>query len=370
MNFHKDTTCSRTTGWVTSEYYYWHDTQNWCGFLEPSTTLQPGLHFENPETKRRIQNLVQVSGLDEHLRALKPQPVNDEIIRLVHPQTHIDHIRGVCESGGGDSGSLTAVGPASLEIANLAVGGVLAAIDALYSNIINNAYILCRPPGHHALPNLAMGFCVYANAAIGIKYAQQQYGVGKVVTLDWDVHHGNGTEAIFIDDPNTLTISMHQDNLYPPDSGNINQPAGGISNINIPLPAGSGSGAYRSAFEKIVMPAIDRFQPDLVVIPSGFDSCALDPLGRQMLTSDDYRWMTKQLMFMAEKYCKGKLLACHEGGYSATYAPYCGIAVLEELSGASKFFEDPYKNIVSNYGGQDLSYDQEKAIERVENAYL
>ncbi|MFT5503924.1 MAG: acetoin utilization deacetylase AcuC-like enzyme, partial [Gammaproteobacteria bacterium] len=190
MQFHTDTNCAHRTGWVTSELYYWHDTQNWAGFLEPGLTLQPGVHFENPETKRRLQGLVEATNFSTHLYPLRPEPASDEVIRLVHPQSHIDHVAEVCASGGGDIGQLTPGGPASLDIARLAVGGVTAAMDQVISGGWDNAYVLCRPPGHHALADLAMGFCIFANAAIGVKYAQKNYGLKRIATVDWDVHHG------------------------------------------------------------------------------------------------------------------------------------------------------------------------------------
>ncbi len=367
---HKNSTCKRTTGLVASELYFWHDTMNWCGFFEPTMTLQPGEHFENPETKRRMQNLLQAMGLWDHLQLMAPDAASNDVIGFVHPQSHIDHLTAVCASGGGDTGALTPAGPASLDIARMAVGGVIVAVDAVMAGDVDNAYVLCRPPGHHALPELAMGFCLFANAAIGIRHAQKQHGVTRVATVDWDVHHGNGTEAIFLDDPSVLTISLHQTNLFPPDSGGTDVKGAGNSNLNIPLPPGSGSGAYREAFERVVIPALENFEPELIVIPCGFDASALDPLGIQMLASEDFRWMTRQVMAVADKHCSGRIVATHEGGYSATYVPYCGLAVVEELSGASNQFEDPFQDFVENYGGQALSNDQAAAIEQAHKAYF
>ncbi|MCR9140168.1 MAG: class II histone deacetylase [Alphaproteobacteria bacterium] len=373
MHFHSDTTCTRRTGWVTSELYYWHDTQNWCGFLEPGLTLQPGVHFENPETKRRFHGLVEATEFAPHLHPLRPRPASDETIRLVHPQSHIDRVAAVCASGGGDTGQLTPGGPASLDIARLAVGGVTAAVDKVIAGDWDNAYVLCRPPGHHALPEMAMGFCIFANAAIGVKHAQKEHGIKRIATIDWDVHHGNGTEAIFYDDPSVLSISLHQDNLFPPDSGPIEAMGEGDgkgANLNIPLPPGSGSGAYRKAFEELVLPALDRFKPEMIFIPSGFDSCALDPLGMQMLASPDYAWMTARLMEVADKHAKGRIIVTHEGGYSAIYVPYCGLAVLETLSGASATLEDPMAEFIAAYGGQDITPDQSKLIQSVKEAFF
>lgn len=373
MQFHAKTTCAKRTGWVTSELYYWHDTQNYCGFFEPSTTIQPGLHFENPETKRRFHGLVEALELAPHLHALRPHVATDAEINMVHPQSHIDHIAQVCASGGGDSGELTPVGPASLDIARLAVGGVLDAVDKVIEGEWDNAYVLCRPPGHHAEPTRARGFCLFANAALGAKHAQQKHGLKKIATVDWDVHHGNGSEAVFYDDPSVLTISLHQNRLYPADSGDYTDMGKGDgegTNLNIPLPPGSGSGAYRAAFEQLVIPALEAFQPEMIFVPSGFDSCALDPLGMQMLSSQDYAWMTARLMEVADKYAKGRIVVTHEGGYSATYVPYCGLATLEVLSGADATFKDPFAAVVAAYGGQDLSGDQKQLIDNVKQAFF
>ncbi|MDK3018888.1 class II histone deacetylase [Pseudodonghicola flavimaris] len=366
-------TVTRRTGWVTAEHFYWHDTQNWAGFLEPSMVVQPGQHFENPETKRRMQAMVEVTGLAPLLVPFRPEPVEDAALTVIHPQSYLEHLKAVCASGGGDAGQLTPVGPASYQIAQLAVGGVLQAVDAVFTGEVDNAYVLCRPPGHHAMPDLAMGFCLFANAALGIKHAQATYGIERIATVDWDVHHGNGTQAIFYDDPSVLTISLHQDNLFPPDSGAIDETGSGAGagvNLNIPLPPGSGSGAYREAFEKIVLPALEAFKPQAIFVPSGFDASALDPLGIMMLSSEDYRWMMRQVLAVADKHCEGRVIVTHEGGYSATYVPYCGLAVVEEMCGVSETLTDPFHIHVANYGGQALSPDQARAVEAARAAYF
>lgn len=355
----------RRTGWVTHELYFWHDTLHWCGFLEPGLSVQPGVHFENPETKRRMKNLVEVAGLDADLVPLRPTEIDDELLLTVHTPEHLAHLERICGAGGGDMGQLTPGGPASYAIARMAVGGVVRAFDAVLTGEVDNAYVLCRPPGHHATQDLAMGFCLLANAAIGIRHAQRSHGIRKVVTIDWDVHHGNGTQAIFYDDPDVLTISLHQDNLFPPDSGSIEERgtgAGTGSAINIPLPPGSGSGAYRHAFEEIVIPAVEAFGPEMIVLPSGYDASALDPLGIMMLSSDDYRWMTQQALALADRHCGGRVVATHEGGYSPTYVPYCGLAVLEAMSGCRTALDDPFLPHVQGYGGQAMSNDQAAAI--------
>lgn len=368
--YHDNTTCTRRVGFVTSELYFWHDTLNWNGYYEPSMTMQPGEHYENAETKRRMLNLVQAVGLSDHLTTIRPRAASDDVINMVHPQSHIEHIANLCASGGGDAGGQTPVGPASLDIARLAVGGVIKAVDAVMAGELDNAYVLCRPPGHHALPDQAMGFCLFANAAIGIKHAQKQHDITRVAVVDWDVHHGNGTEAIFLDDPSVLTISLHQDRLFPLNSGGVDATGAEGKNLNIPLPAGSGSGAYREAIERVVVPALDTFKPELIVLPCGFDASAMDPLGVQMLSSEDFRWMTRQMLKAADRHCNGRVIVTHEGGYSATYVPYCGLAVLEEMSGASSTFHDPFTDEIMNYGGQDLQPHQKEALERAYQAHF
>lgn len=358
------TTALRRTGWIAAEHFFWHHTQSWAGLHEPSLIIQPGTHFENAETKRRFKNLVEAIGFNEKLHSLAFDPATDDSLLSVHTRAHIDNMHKICAQGGGLAGDSTVVGRSSEEIARLAAGAVLSATNAILDRHIDNAYILCRPPGHHAEKDRAMGFCLYANAALGVKQAQKR-GMKKVATVDWDVHHGNGTESIFYDDPNVLSISLHQDNLYPPSSGAVADRGKGDgegSNINIPLPPGSGSGAYRHAFEQIVLPALRAFEPDMLFLPCGFDACALDPLGVMMLSSKDYAWMTRQIIEIADKYCAGRVLVTHEGGYSEFYVPFCGLAVLEVLTGADSGVEDPFADHIANYGGQDLKEQEREAV--------
>jgi acetoin utilization deacetylase AcuC-like enzyme len=189
-----------------------------------------------------------------------------------------------------------------------------------------------------------MGSCLLANIAIGVRALQARGALGRVAVVDWDVHHGNGTEAIFFDDPSVLTISIHQDRLYPAATGGIDSRGKGAGegfNINVPLPPGSGRAAYLRTMEKIVLPALARFAPDFIICACGFDASALDPLGRMLLTSADFGAMTAMLMDAARQYCGDRLVLCHEGGYSATYVPFCGAAVIETLLGGPSAVEDP-----------------------------
>jgi acetoin utilization deacetylase AcuC-like enzyme len=258
------------------------------------------------------------------------------------------------------------MGHGSYEIARLAVGGTMAALDAVLAGTVKNAYALTRPPGHHALADQAMGFCLFGNIAVAVKRAMAEKRVGRVAIVDWDVHHGNGTQAAFLSDPDVLTISMHQETLFPPASGLLGERgegAGEGANLNIPLPAGCGDGAYLAVFEQIVMPALHRFRPDLIVIASGLDASGVDPLGRMMVTAEGYRRMTRLLMAAADDLCGGRIIASHEGGYAATYVPYCGLAIIEELSGIRTTIKDRWGILMAEWGGQDLVPHQQRAID-------
>lgn len=234
---------------------------------------------------------------------------------------------------------------------------------------VQNGYSLTRPPGHHARPSEGMGFCIFANAAIAIREMQKKYGLEKIAVVDWDAHHGNGTEEIFYDDPSVLTISLHQDNLFPLDSGGMECRGAGRGegyNINVPLPPGSGKGAYRACLDRIVLPALFAYRPQLIVVTSGFDACGLDPLARLMLNSDVYREMTQKLMAAANDLCGGRIAMTHEGGYSRAYAPFCGLAVMETLAGRKTGVVDPFNDYIGSFGGQGLQPHQESLIKQAE----
>lgn len=313
-----------TTGFVFHELYLWHNTGNAAMVFPSSLTVQPGEHVENPETKRRLKNLLDASGMTEHLVSLKPRPATEDELARVHTRDHIAKIRTMSDAGGGDASVFTPFGQGSFEIAQLAAGGAIVAIEAVLSGQVDNAYALTRPPGHHALPDLGMGFCLFANIPVAIQHARAMHGLGRVAVVDWDVHHGNGTQACFYEDPETLTISIHQDNLFPADSGSLDERGAGAGfghNINVPLPPGSGDGAYFDAIQRVVLPALEKFAPDLIVVACGFDAGATDPLGRMMVSANGFRQMMSWVKGAAQTLCGGKVLVVHEGGYSAIASP-------------------------------------------------
>ncbi|KQT63970.1 MULTISPECIES: class II histone deacetylase [unclassified Aureimonas] len=353
------------TGWNFHELYLWHETGNAAGLFPPGLTIEPGQHFENAETKRRFRNLMEVSGLLDRLTPISSVEIDAEDLALVHDRAYVERIRAMSAERGGDASPLTPFGAGSYEIACKAVGGTTAVMDAVLKGEIANGYALVRPPGHHAEPEVGMGFCLFANIPLAIAKLKPVHGFSRVATVDWDVHHGNGTQAVFYDDPSVLTISLHQDRLYPHASGLREERGTGAGegyNINVPLPAGSGHGAYLAAFERVVLPALRRYRPDLIVVPSGFDAAAVDPLGRMMLHSGTYREMTRLLMEAADELCGGRLAMSHEGGYSSSYVPYCGLAVMEQLSGWRSAVDDPFLPVFQAYEGQTLRPHQEAEI--------
>lgn len=353
------------TGWNFHELYLWHDTGNAAQFFPAGLTIEPGEHAENAGTKRRFRNLMEVSGLTEKLVSVKSEPVDEDDLALFHTREYIRGIRALSDARGGDASYLTPFGAGSYEIACLAAGGTCSLMDNVLSGNIDNGYALVRPPGHHAESDKGLGFCLFGNIPIAILKNRKKHRFDRVATVDWDVHHGNGTQAAFWTDPGVLTISIHQERLYPPDSGDREERGAGAGfgyNLNIPLPAGSGHGAYIAAFEQVVLPALALYKPDLIVVPSGFDASGADPLGRMMLHSNTYREMTRLLMEAANDLCAGRLVMSHEGGYSAAYVPYCGLAVMEQLSGIRTHIDDPFLPLFQDYRGQELCRWQQDAI--------
>ncbi|MDJ0926880.1 MAG: class II histone deacetylase [Gammaproteobacteria bacterium] len=357
------------TGFVHHELFMWHNTGNFAGVMPFGNPVQPYEHVENPETKRRIKNLLDVSGMTGKLVPIEPRPATEEELLRFHTKDHIEKIQSLNESFGVDAGFFTPMGRGSYEIALLSAGGVIEAVDAVLSDRVDNAYALVRPPGHHALPDLAMGFCLFGNAVIAGKHALDVKGLERIAYVDWDVHHGNGTQAGFYDDPRALTISVHQDNCFPPDSGHlseIGEGAGEGFNINVPLPPGSGNGAYEATFDRVVLPALRRYKPELIIVPSGFDAGAHDPLGRMMVTGGEYRSLTRKMMRVADEVCDGRLVLCHEGGYNAPTVPFYALAVIEALSGVDSGVEDPFDPLLSVMGQQELQPHQDALIRQAE----
>lgn len=356
------------TGFLWHERYMWHSTGIAAGQIPAGGFVEPDNHVESVPSKRRFRNLVEVTELVDHLVPLKPRYATEEELLRFHTASYVAEVKRQSDLGFGDGGELAPIGPDSYDIARLSAGGCIVALDAVLDGSVANAYALNRPPGHHAEADRGRGFCLFANVVIAALHGFAERGLARIATFDWDVHHGNGAQKAFYDRADVLTISVHQDNYYPQDSGAIDERGAGAglgANINIPLPAGAGHGAYIETVKRVVIPALERFKPDILIVPSGFDACAMDPLGRQMCTSETYREMTTMLMQAADSLCGGRLLMCHEGGYSQVYVPWCGLATLETLSGHRTEAVDPYlENFLATLGQQDLQPWQTAVIDQ------
>ena len=338
------------TGWNFHELYLWHDTGAAAQFFPAGLTIEPGEHAENAATKRRFKNLMEVSGLTDQLVSLKSTPMTEDDLARFHTRDYIRRIKAESDHRGGDASPLTPFGRGSYEIACLAAGGTFAVMDAVLSGTIDNGYALVRPPGHHAESAKGMGFCLFGNVAVAVMHAQAVHGVGRVATVDWDVHHGNGTEACFYDRADTLTISLHQENCFPPDQGRPDARGKGRGegfNLNISLLPGGGHQAYMDAFDLLVTPALRAFKPEIIVVASGLDANAFDPLARMQAHSETFRSLASKTKAIAAELCDGRLLAAHEGGYSEGYVPFCGLAVIEEFSGHRTPVQDPFLDILT-----------------------
>ena len=361
-----------TTAFFHDERCLWHTTGEAVLVMPVGGWLQPpagGGHAESPETKRRFKALLDVSGLGARVAQHSAPEATEEDLLRVHAREYLERFKSASDAGGGEEGLFAPFGPGSYEIAKLSAGLAKRAVSDVLSGAFRNAYSLSRPPGHHCLPDGAMGFCLLANIPIAIEAAKAEHGLEKVAVLDWDVHHGNGTQAIYYDRPDVLTISIHQDNCFPPGSGGAEERGaggGGGYNVNVPLPPGSGHETYLHAVRRVAVPALERFEPDLVMIASGLDANAADPLARQMLYGGSYREMTRLVMEAAEGLCGGRLVAVHEGGYAESTVPFCGLAVVETLSGVRTAVEDPFEELfAAQQPGERMLHFQRHLIDEM-----
>ncbi len=355
------------TGFVCDERYFWVEQ----GPAVPLARFdQPLEAWDSPEGKRRMLTLLDASGL---LAQLKPIPARlasaDELTRF-HGSNYVARVKELSDGDGGSVGEQANVTPGSYDILALAVGGCMAAVDGVLSGEVDNAFAFVRPAGHHAERDRGRGFCIFGNTALAVMHARSVHGLGRVAVVDWDVHHGNGTQSAFYENPDVLTISIHQDRRYPQDSGGLEETGAGDgvgANINVPLPAGSGHGAYVETLSKVVVPALRAFRPELIVIACGFDANGFDPLGRMMCHSETYRQMTGALMALAADMCAGRLVVCLEGGYSPGYMPYCCLAVVETLAGIRTEVEDVRGVHLAGVAGQALQPHQADVIASAAN---
>ncbi|QCL93122.1 histone deacetylase family protein [Agrobacterium tumefaciens] len=282
-------------------------------FLEHITP--PG-HPERPDRLRSLNIALEHPNFERLERKEAPQ-ANEDAVLLAHPEEHLLAVMRQIPQEDGEINRIEAdtyASPKSLQAALTGIGAAMAAVDDVFTGAADNVFVAARPPGHHAETAKAMGFCLFNNVAIAARHAQKKHGAERVAIIDWDVHHGNGTQDIFWDDTSVLFCSTHQMPLYPW-SGDKNETGAKNNIVNAPLSPNTGSDHFREAFKSRVLPAIADFSPDLILISAGFDAHHRDPLAQINLVGEDFDWATGRLLEMADKYASNRVVSLLEGGY-------------------------------------------------------
>ncbi len=277
----------------------------------------PG-HPENASRLNAIEDELEEAGIKEKLTLIAPRSVKDTWILKAHTREYLETVKRAHEEGlrllpTGD----TPFSPRSLETARLAAGGLLEACDQVMAGNVNNAFVAARPPGHHATRGKGMGFCVFGNVGIAAKYLQEKHGLKRILVVDWDVHHGNGTYDILKEDPKVFQFQIHQGGIYP-GTGAVEDVGEGEAEgntLNVPLPAGAGRKEFLQAFDEKLIPAMTEFKPEFILISAGFDAHKQDLLGGLNLSSQDYGDLTRRLKIIAEEHGEGRIVSVLEGGY-------------------------------------------------------
>jgi acetoin utilization deacetylase AcuC-like enzyme len=291
--------------------------------------ITPPGHPERPDRLRALEAALahdKFAALDRRQAPL----ATIEMALSCHPESFVARVRAhIPDNGIVQIDADTHASPKSLEATLTAIGGAMAAVDDVFSGAVDNVFVASRPPGHHAEKDKAMGFCLFNHAAIAARHAQKTYGVERVAIIDWDVHHGNGTQDIFWDDPSVIYCSTHQMPLYPGTGAKSETGAGNI--VNAPLAPDTGTDDFREAFRSRVLPALEDARPDLIIISAGFDAHHRDPLAQINLEADDFDWATAQLMELAERHAGHRIVSILEGGYDLVGLAESGAAHVQRL---------------------------------------
>jgi acetoin utilization deacetylase AcuC-like enzyme len=333
----------QTTGIIFNPVFLKHD--------------QPG----HPENAKRLESILvglKENNLFQRLEQIKSRPAEIGEINYCHQEGYIEYVKNFCEKGGGYLDPDTYANEFSFDAAAIAVGNSIDLTKSVLNEHLKNGFALLRPPGHHALANRSMGFCLFGNISIAAKAALQYPKIGKVAIVDFDVHHGNGTQSLIGDDPNILFISTHQYPFYP-GTGSIREIGSGQAEgtvINIPLEAGVGDHGFKIVYEEIVLPALRRFNPDLMLVSAGYDAHRDDPLANLNLSLTGYNWISRELIKLADEICSGKIVFFLEGGYNLnvlrngvtnTIKGLMGIESFDDALGQSKIPEPNINKLIN-----------------------
>jgi len=312
------------------------------GFLYDERFLDHDAGAGHPERRERLTSTMahlRSQEWFEQLHMLVPRIADEATIESVHSRQLIERARSACEQELPFLDVMdTGVSRDSFDVALLAAGGAQELADRVIAADVENAFALCRPPGHHAEHDLALGFCLFNNVAVAARYLQKQHGLEKILILDWDVHHGNGTQHSFEDDPSVLYVSTHQYPYYP-GTGAYSETGvdrGEGATLNCPMPAGAGDEQYRQVFGEKILPKIDAFAPQFVILSAGFDAHVDDPLANISLSTEFFGWMSARMMEVADKHCDGRLISLLEGGYNINKLPLCVDEHLQILAGCKE----------------------------------
>ena len=360
-------------GLVFDPRFLLHDTGMIHIRMPDGSVLDAVDHPSSARIIKRIHALLTGSGLSAQLTPITSRAATIDEVAAFHAPEYIGRLEALSAQGHGEAGEGTPVSAGSFEAALLAAGSTIAATKAVLDGEMHGAFVLARPPGHHAMPEMAMGFCLFNNIVLATLAARRQ-GIERVMILDWDVHHGNGTQVAFYADPSVLFMSLHQEDWYPTGFGTLAQRgrgAGQGTTLNVPLPAGTGDRGYSEAMRRVIEPAARRFRPELIMVSAGQDASMMDPLGRMLVTMSGFRDLGTHVRTLAEELCDGRLVAVQEGGYSEPYTPLCTLGALEGLSGRRTTIADPYVG-QSELARAKVVYtqDTERAIAAAVEAHL
>jgi acetoin utilization deacetylase AcuC-like enzyme len=307
------------------------------GFFYDPIVLEhdTGSHPENGSRMTATLDLLEDADLVARMMPIPARTATRDELALVHDARYVDAVRRAAEQGGGWVDPDTLITPRTHAVAAAVVGGALNAVDAVVRGDVRTAYCLVRPPGHHATPVQAMGFCVFNHVAVAAAYLRERHGLERVAIVDIDVHHGNGTQDAFWRDASVLYVSTHEYPFYPGTgaAGEVGEGEGTGFTVNVPMPHGSGDDEHAAAFDEIVLPVLTRFRPQFVLVSAGFDAHFADPLAMQQLSVDGYGTLVERIVAAADVLCDGRVVAAQEGGYDLTALPWCVRRTVEVLTG-------------------------------------